>query len=323
MTFDLVAASRSDLALLAGAMAVDRWLGEPPARVHPVVWMGAITSWAERRFVTATRLGQLVAGAILAIGVPCLFAGGAALAMRWPARWPGWAGAGVRLAVGIWLLKSAIALRALGGAARGVAEPLARGDLAGARRGLAALCSRDAAHLDEGALVAGTVESLAENASDSAIAPLFYFVLFGLPGAIFYRAVNTLDAMIGYHGRYEYFGKAAARLDDLLNLVPARLTAALLLVAGGASGENARRGWRILRRDGCRTESPNAGRPMAAMAGLLGVALEKPGHYRLGDDEEPLRTETIAAAWRVVARACGLGLALAAIVIAWRKTHGR
>jgi adenosylcobinamide-phosphate synthase len=366
MTVDLVVASRSDLVLLAGAMAVDRWLGEPPAGLHPVVWVGAIIRSADRRFARGRPVAQLFAGAIVALAVPCLFAGGAALAMRWLACWPGTAGALVRLIAGIWLLKSAIALRALGSAARGVAEPLARGDLAGARRGLASLCSRDAAQLDARALAAGTVESLAENASDSVIAPLFYFVLFGLPGAIFYRAVNTLDAralaagtveslaenasdsviaplfyfvlfglpgaifyravntldaMIGYHGRYEYFGKAAARLDDLLNLVPARLTAALLLLAGGALGGNARGGWRILRRDGGRTESPNAGRPMAAMAGLLGVELEKPSHYRLGDDQEPLRTETIAAAWRIVAWACLLGLALGAIVIAARMAH--
>ena len=115
-------------------------------------------------------------------------------------------------------------LRALGQAARGVAHPLERGDLAAARRGLASLCSRDAAQLDERALVAGAVESLAENASDSVIAPLFYFVLFGLPGAIFYRAVNTLDAMVGYHGRFEWFGKARLRVfDDLLE--PSRLRA--------------------------------------------------------------------------------------------------
>ncbi len=322
MIFDLVAASGSDLVLLAGAMAADRWLGEPPARLHPVVWMGAVIRGADRRFARGASLAQLFAGALLALTVPCLFAGGAALGMRWLAERPTTVTAVIRLAAGIWLLKSAIALRALGDAAHGVADPLIRGDLAGARRGLGSLCSRDATRLDARALIAGTVESVAENASDSVIAPLFYFVIFGLPGAIFYRAVNTLDAMIGYHGRYEYFGKAAARLDDLLNLVPARLTAALLLLAGGALGQDARSGWRILRRDGGRTESPNAGRPMAAMAGLLGVALEKPGHYRLGDDEQPLRTETIAVAWRVVVWACSIGLCLGAIVIATRRLHG-
>lgn len=322
MTLDLGAAFRSNLALLAGALLVDQCLGEPPAVLHPVVWMGGAIRIGERRFARGTPLGQLVAGAVLAVAVPCLFAGGAAVALRLLSRWPGTAGALLHFAAGVWLLKSAIALRALGQAARGVARPLERGDLPGARRGLAGLCSRDAASLDERALIAGAVESVAENASDSVIAPLFYFVLFGLPGAIFYRAVNTLDAMIGYHGRYEWFGKTAARLDDLLNLAPARVTAALLLLAGAALGHDARRGWRVLHRDGGRTESPNAGWPMAAMAGLLGVVLEKRDHYRLGDDHEPLQTETIAAAWRIVTVACGGAVALAALVLALRGIHG-
>ena len=115
-----------------------------------------------------------------------------------------------------------------------------------------------------------------------------------------YRAVNTLDAMIGYHGRYEYLGKAAARLDDALNFVPARITAVLLLGAGFVSGYPSVRALKTWRRDAHTTESPNAGRPMAVMAGLLGVALEKDGHYRLGDALSPLVPENIdelAASW--------------------------
>jgi adenosylcobinamide-phosphate synthase len=111
--------------------------------------------------------------------------------------------------------------------------------------------------------------------------------------------VNTLDARIGYRGRYEWLGKASARLDDLLNLVPARLTAGLLLAGGLLLGAHVRAGLAILRRDGARTESPNAGRPMATMAGLLGVELEKVGHYRLGDAQHPVDAGTIIAAWRI------------------------
>src|SRR4029077_2094874 len=160
----------------------------------------------------------------------------------------------------------------LGAAAHQVSRALARGDLAAARRGLASLCSRDPGALDGPARAAATIESLAENASDSVVAPLFYFALFGIPGAVFYRAVNTLDAMIGYHGRYEYLGKAAARFDDLLNLIPARLTAGLLLAAAAVARANVWDGLRVLRRDHGAPASPNAGWPMAAMAGLLGVS---------------------------------------------------
>jgi adenosylcobinamide-phosphate synthase len=150
------------------------------------------------------------------------------------------------------------------------------------------------------------------------VAPLFYYALFGLPGAVAYRAVNTLDAMIGYRGRYEYLGKAAARLDDVLNFIPARMTAALLLVAGAMTRARVRDGWRILRRDGAATESPNAGRPMATMAGLLGVRLDKVGHYRLGDPMAPITAATIRTAWRIVAVAMLLSVALCAAAIAAR-----
>jgi adenosylcobinamide-phosphate synthase len=182
---------------------------------------------------------------------------------------------------------------------------------------LASLCSRDPAALDAGQLAAAATESLAENASDSFVAPLFYYALLGVPGAIGYRAVNTLDAMIGYRGRYEYLGKAAARLDDVLNWIPARITAALLVVAGALTGRDAAGGWRVLRRDGGRTASPNAGRPMAAMAGLLGVALDKPGHYRLGDGPAPTAA-AIAAAWRVVTVAAALAAAAALLTLGAR-----
>jgi adenosylcobinamide-phosphate synthase len=183
---------------------------------------------------------------------------------------------------------------------RPVRAPLERGDLAMARHGLRSLCSRDPSALGATELAAGAVESVAENASDSVVAPLFYYAVLGLPGALAYRAINTLDAMIGYRGKYEYLGKAAARLDDAANLIPARITAALLLVAGALTRKDLRGGWGVLRRDGATTASPNAGRPMAAIAGLLAVELEKPGQYRLGAPAAAPTAATIAAAWRLV-----------------------
>jgi adenosylcobinamide-phosphate synthase len=132
---------------------------------------------------------------------------------------------------------------------------------------------------------------------------------------VFYRAVNTLDSMIGYHGRCEYLGKPAARLDDLLNLVPARLTAALLVLAAPLVGLRGSHGLRIVLRDARRTESPNAGRPMAAMAGVLGVELEKRGHYRLGDPIEPLGAAKIDEAWSLVKVAAVIGVAVCAAIV--------
>jgi adenosylcobinamide-phosphate synthase len=204
----------------------------------------------------------------------------------------------------------------LGAAAERVAAELRAGRIAGARAGLQSLCSRDATELDEPELVGASVESVAENASDSFVAPLFYYALFGLPGAVFYRAVNTLDAMVGYRGQYEYLGKASARLDDVLNFIPARLSTLLLLVAGALLGKNPRLGVAAWRRDAATTASPNAGQPMAAMAGLLGVRLEKRGHYALGDAREPLSPAKIGDAWRIVRLSFALGslLTLAAAV---------
>jgi adenosylcobinamide-phosphate synthase len=236
------------------------------------------------------------------------------------ARWP-W----LAVLASALLLKSAFALRALGDAARLVQSALAAGRISDARAALRNLCSRDAGQLDEASLVAATVESVAENTSDSVIAPLCYYALFGLPGAIFYRAVNTLDAMVGYRGRYEYLGKASARLDDLLNLVPARLTAALLLAAGALTQKRVAHGLLVLRRDAARTASPNAGRPMATMAGLLGVQLSKHDEYRLGDPERALEPRTIDEAWRVAALGALLGALLCALLIAarsWGASHG-
>lgn len=311
---DLGAGCTPSVAVLLSAFALDCLFGEPPAAVHPVVWMGRVVAPLERAALRLRRFGQLLAGALIAIAVPSSFAIAGALFAAAAGPWPL-----VQLLVAIAMLKPMFALRELGRAAARVRDSLAAGRLEQARRDLGSLCSRDASRLDPPQLVGGAVESLAENLSDSVVAPLFYYALFGLPGAIFYRAVNTLDAMIGYRGRHEYLGKASARLDDALNYVPARLTALLLLAAGWFARAAPGRGWRMLRRDGARTASPNAGRPMAAMAGLLGVELEKPGHYRLGDPESPLVASHIDDAWRAAQIAAALAAALLVALIGARR----
>ena len=300
------------LAVLALAFLMDATLGEPAGRLHPVVWMGKTIAGLERLAAPSGVCRQFVMGAFIALAVPSLFAAAAAAMLAETTRWPT-----VGTVISAILLKSSFALRALGRAAGDVRDPLCWGDLAAGRAALRSLCSRDASLLDERLLVAASVESVAENASDSFVAPLLYYLMLGVPGAVFYRVANTADAMIGYRGRYEYLGKVPARLDDALNFIPARLTAALLLVAGWLSGRDVRHAWRVLRRDARRTKSPNAGKPMAAMAGLLRVELEKVGHYRLGDGLEPLTVSKIDEAWRVVRLAAGLasGFGMAALAI--------
>lgn len=295
----------SDPRALAVAVLADVVLGDPPNAVHPVAWMGRFAKLLLRR-VPATGPGrQLVAGA----WIVCLVVGVSALAAAALISWGATVAPTLTFWAGTAALKCTFAIKGLGAAGREVGTALRQGRVADARRGLAALCSRDAAPLDEPQLAAAAIESLAENLSDSFVAPLLAYVAFGLPGAVAYRAANTLDAMIGYRGRYEYLGKAAARFDDLLNLIPARLTAALLLAAGAIARADVAGGIRVLRRDRGATASPNAGWPMATMAGLLGVTLEKLGHYRLGDGSTAVTAADVARAWRIV----GLAAALAAV----------
>jgi adenosylcobinamide-phosphate synthase len=212
------------------------------------------------------------------------------------------------------LLKSTFTLRGLTSAGEVTARLLENRDMAGVRTSLRSLVSRDPASLSAEQAAGAAVESVAENTTDSFIAPWLAFALFGLPGAFAYRAINTLDSMIGYRGRYEYLGKASARLDDLVNLIPARVSAGLLLVAGAVLRLDARRGWKVMRRDHARTASPNAGWTMGAMAGLLGVRLEKVDHYVLGAELQQPEASHIRAANRAVAVAATFG---ALCIMAW------
>jgi adenosylcobinamide-phosphate synthase len=298
------------LAVLCGALAMDAVAGEPPARFHPVVWMGRLLRFF-RRWAPARPLPAFLYGAGMAALGPLLFGLGSAALIRPLERWPL-----AQIAVEIYLLKSAFAIRALAAAALDVRASLVKSDLAGARLALRSLVSRDTSSLPAPLLAAAAVESVAENASDSVVAPLLYFALLGVPGALAYRAANTLDAQIGYHGETEWLGKAAARFDDALNLLPARLTAALLVAASAICRASPLGALRIWWSDGSATESPNAGRPMAAMAGALGVQLEKIGHYRLGAPAPPPGPSEIAHSVAILVVACALAvLGAAALVV--------
>jgi adenosylcobinamide-phosphate synthase len=216
-----------------------------------------------------------------------------------------------------WLLKCAFSLRGLAHAVELVRGHLVAGDLEGARRQVAAhLVSRPTADLDRGEVGSAAVESLAENLTDSWVAPLCFFLVGGLPAAWAYRAVNTADAMIGYReGELEYLGRATARVDDALNFVPARLGAWALVAGAWLCGQSAAGARRVLARDGRLTSSPNAGQTMAAMAGAVGVTLEKRGQYRLGDGPRP-DLEAVDRALRLNRWASALCLAAAVLVLA-------
>ncbi|MGJ7492047.1 adenosylcobinamide-phosphate synthase CbiB [Variovorax sp. ZT4R33] len=282
------------LTTLAGALCiallVDRAWGEPSARWHPVVWMGRWLAWVGRWAAPATgsraaraRGGPFVRGAIgWSVGALVVVAVSVLLQSAL-SRLPPWAALPL---LGL-LLKPLLAWRMLQGEVLAVEAALGTSLDAG-RAQLARLVSRDVSALSETEVRESAIESLAENLNDSVVAPLFWFLLLGLPGAALYRFANTADAMWGYRGErggrvWEWAGKWAARVDDGLSWLPARLTALLLigLPLGGPSQGVQRVRWTALRREAARTPSPNSGWPMAAMAMRLGLCLRKPGVYTL------------------------------------------
>ena len=298
-----------DLFVILLAILLDLAGRELPTRLHPTVWIGHTVRLADR-VAPRTRIGGLTSGALMALLIPAFWALAA-----WLAAW------GLRelhpvayLLGGAVLLKTTFAVGMLHRVAARTRSLVVDGDLPALRDNMRSLVSRDVSAMGTGQAVAATVESVSENTTDSFVGPWLAFALFGLPGAFAYRAINTLDSMIGYRGEYEFLGKAAAKLDDLVNLVPARLTA-LLLAAGSAllPGQRAAGAWRIMWRDHSRTASPNAGWTMSGMAGALGVELEKEGQYRLGDATRPLEPQDITRAVHSMYFIAGVG---AVIVIA-------
>ena len=283
---------RSRSAAFVGGVLADAALGDPPNALHPVVLIGRVAALA-RRFTPGDAWTRRRYGVAMALAIP---AGAALLADQVEHRWPRWLGG--RPFAGATLLGLASSRRTLIARALEVANALDADDLPEARRLLAYhLVSRDTSDLDVSEVAGATIESVAENLHDGVIAPWLAFALAGSAGAWAYRATNTLDALWGYHQPFlEELGMGAARLDDLVNLVPARISAAAICLAAAAHGEDAASAWLAWRRDAGRTPSPNAGAPMAAMAGALGVTLTKRDTYRLGEGgRDPIAADIRAA----------------------------
>lgn len=264
-----------ELAFLA--YLIDLLIGELPGK-HPVMWMGDFISAFERRFYR----DRVIAGALLVISllILTLLVAVALVSLA------GWLSAWLALPVLAVPASTGLAMRMLHASVAGL--PAAENP----RQALSYLVSRDTEAMTETEVYKAALETWAENLSDGVIAPLFYLVLFGLPGIAVYKAINTMDSMVGYKTeRYFYFGKAAARLDDIANYLPARLTALLIVSLAG----DRRRAWRCCRRDGGKLESPNAGYPIAAMAGALGVALGGDACYHGRIKHKPVLGQAVDA----------------------------
>ena len=261
-------------------MLLERLTGYPKPLLraigHPVIWMGKLIGWLETRLNRTDRPGRWrkVAGIFtLALLLLLTLVPTAIIALILRALPGGWIIEAI-------LATSLLAQKELGLAVRSVADGLAH-SLASGRKAVSGIVGRDPEVLDEAGVARAAIETLAENASDGVIAPLFWLLVLGLPGAALYKAINTADSMIGHRTeRYVDFGWASARLDDVVNWIPARLTGLLLVAAAFfVSGAKARDAWDVMFEDAAKHDSPNAGWPEAAMAGALGFALGGPRAY--------------------------------------------
>jgi adenosylcobinamide-phosphate synthase len=280
--------SASGLFIVIAAVAFDALIGDPGwlwrHRGHPVSLIAALIDRLDRKFnredhshelrkaagIMSTAILVVTAaavGALIQVVVQSLPAGNILLAL---------------------IASIFIAQRSLYQHVAAVRSAFAKGGLPAAREAVAMIVGRDPEHLDEAGVCRAAIESCAENFSDGVVAPVFWLALLGLPGLIAYKAINTADSMIGHRSeRYRSFGWAVARLDDLVNLIPARLSALLLAVAAPVARGSISKSWSIVRRDASQHRSPNAGWPESAMAGALGLALAGPRHYAEHTVDDP------------------------------------
>lgn len=263
------------------ALLLDQIIKDPPNAYHPVGWMGKFIIWFGNRAPKRSNLVKLVYGClILCLGI--ILFGLAGRGLQWvvsqlsaPFNW----------LIGAFLLNFFFTVRGLKQAAAAVQQALSDKDLKKARWAVGYhMVSRDTSGLNASQISAATVESVAENTSDSIIAPLLYYLVAGLAGVFVYRFVNTADSLLGYHDeKREWLGKIPAILDDVLNFLPARITAILMMMVSTHKRFDLRNAWRVWLRDRYKTTSPNAGHPMSAAAGSLDLELAKSGVYVLGE----------------------------------------
>lgn len=303
-----------------GGFVLDAIFGDPAWLPHPVVLMGKAITALEKRLRTQfpkTPQGELCGGAVLAAILPVGTFLITALVCRLAAALHPLA----ELAVQMFWCAQALAARGLVQESRNVYKELQKQDLPAARKAVARIVGRDTQNLTAEGVTKAAVETVAENASDGVIAPLLYMLLGGAPLALCYKAVNTMDSMVGYKNeRYLYFGRAAAKLDDAANYLPARMAALLLAGAAALTGQDARGALRIWRRDRRSHASPNSAQTEAVMAGALGVQLAGPASYfgklyekpTIGDALRPVEPGDILRANRMLYAAGTLCMALLA-----------
>ena len=309
-----------------GGFVLDTLFGDPPWLPHPVVLMGKAISALEKRLrarLPQTPQGELLGGAVVAFTLPVGTFLLTSLVCLGAAKLSPWLG----LAVQMFWCGQALAAKGLAQESTNVYRALIKPDLPAARKAVSRIVGRDTQNLTLEGVTKAAVETVAENASDGVIAPLLYMLLGGAPLALTYKAINTMDSMLGYKNeKYLYFGRAAAKLDDAANYLPSRLAGLLWCAAAALTGNSPKGAWRIWRRDRRNHASPNSAQTESACAGALGVQLAGPAYYfgeyyakpTIGDPLRPIEPEVIRRANRMMyaesVLALAVGLAVRAIL---------
>ena len=284
--------------IIAFALGLDFTFGDPKSKYHPTAWIGTLiaklTPLAQNQNTSVEKLGGIFIVTIpVGIVVTLLLILDTGISLLTA----DWITMVVSTVIGVILLKSTIAIRGMERYAQAVIVSLEQGDLDSAREKLSMIVKRNTKSLDQNHVISGVLESISENTVDGITGPLFYYALFGLPGAFVYRVVNTADSMIGYKTDiFKNVGWFGATCDTILNYIPSRLTGLVMIISAIILQNNWKESYKIMLRDGKKTTSPNAGYPMAALAGALETKFEKINHYQLGDGQTSLTKEHVNSA---------------------------
>jgi len=290
------------ISIIGFAILIDLIFGDPKNRYHPTAWIGTLiakfTTLAKHQNSIFEKIGGVLIIVIISsivillllsldFGISLIFTDYLSLI--------------VSVLIGAMLLKTTIAIRGMEKHAINVLESLENNNLNMARNHLSMIVKRNTTNLDKNHVLSGVLESISENTVDGITGPMFYYAFFGLSGAFFYRIVNTADSMIGYkNDLFKNLGWFTATCDTILNYIPSRLTGLMMIISAAILHNNWRHSYKIMMRDGKKTESPNAGYPMAALAGALETKFEKINHYKLGDGEIILTKQHVISAINIM-----------------------
>ena len=290
------------ISVIGFAILIDLIFGDPKNRYHPTAWIGMLiakfTPIAKNQNVIYEKIGGvliiLIVSSIVALLLLSLDIGISLISTDYVSMI-------ISVIVGSLLLKTTIAIRGMEKHAISVLESLENDNLDMARNYLSMIVKRKTTNLDKNHVISGVLESISENTVDGITGPMFYYAFFGLPGAFVYRIVNTADSMIGYkNDLFKNIGWFTATCDTILNYIPSRLTGLLMIFSAVLLQNNWRNSYKVMMRDGKTTESPNAGYPMAALAGALETKFEKINHYKLGDGEIILTKQHVISAIKIM-----------------------